>query len=150
MPHLTGDQYNQVVDSLTTYFRSRGIQHAGGITTTHLAEDMLATGRVVAYDYYQQFLAPMGIAPKKPEDLLQLPEECPVTVEHFNVHVQSAKKAWGCNDHYQVAHDLDIALRILVVLYRRTGTKLEIPAWEKDDATTNPDNAATTCDKYGL
>lgn len=62
------------------------------------------------------------------ENRLDLPTECPVTITHFNIHVANAKGEWG-QDPEQCCHELDIALRILVVLYRRQ-CELPIPAWD--------------------
>lgn len=41
-----------------------------------------------------------------------LPAECDISTVHVGVHIDSATRSLGFNDLEQVAHDLDIALRI--------------------------------------
>ena len=49
-----------------------------------------------------------------------LPDECPVTMEHAQVHLESAESAFSQGDNEQAAHDVDIAGTILICL----GSKL--------------------------
>ncbi len=45
-----------------------------------------------------------------------LPDECPVTMEHAEIHLDSARSAFCSGDKEQAAHDVDIAGTILICL----------------------------------
>ena len=53
-------------------------------------------------------------------DRMNLPSECPVTVKHAFVHLDNARDALGHDDFEQAIHDVDIALRIIMVKRDRT------------------------------
>jgi len=57
--------------------------------------------------------------------LASIPDECPITVQHAQLHVDNIMTEIYAGDKEQAAHDADLAGRILICL----GSKLRGEKW---------------------